>query len=134
MILTPGVLPETVSGGTAPAAPFAATPAAFAEPGTGVASTSDQARGLPVLAPPAREQPGWSARGADAFEYSSGLALVFRDRSRSAEPWLAALRGDAAGLIDPDFLLDDAGRLRDFPDAQAARSACEAELMNDQNG
>ena len=64
----------------------------------------------------------------DAQEHGRGLALVFRDRSRPGAPWLAALRGEASGLIDPDFLLDDAGRLRDFTDAAEARIACEAIL------
>jgi hypothetical protein len=72
--------------------------------------------------------PGWLSRGPDAQEKADGQALIFHDRSRGAAPWLAALRGAAASLIDPSFLLDGAQRLRDFPTEEAAREACEAAL------
>lgn len=85
----------------------------------------------PAQGPPAA---GWRASGSDAQERRDGLALVFRDRSRPSAAWLAALRGRAAGLIDPDFLLDDSGRLRDFPSDQEARAACEAILAEYQLG
>ena len=91
-----------------------------------------QAADVPVSAPlpTTPVPPDWISRGTDAQEHTRGLALVFRDISRSGAPWLAALRGAAAGLIDPDFLLDDWGRLRDFADDSEARAACEAILAD----
>jgi hypothetical protein len=71
---------------------------------------------------------GWLPRGPDALERAGGLGLVFRDRSRPGEHWLAALRGAAADAIDPAFLLDDFDRLRDFPTDAEARAACDAAL------
>ncbi len=131
----PAGLPTATATATAGApgngAPFAPPPADSMMPGTIIPS---QAAGAPVPNPVPQQTPaapppsGWIDRGADAQEHTRGLALVFRDRSRPGAPWLAALRGDAAGLIDPDFLLDDAGRLRDFADDEAARAACEATL------
>ena len=106
------------AGGSAPVA----TPAASLAPAPGMA---------PVQPSPAAN---WWASGPDAQEHLAGLALVFRDRSRPRAPWLAALRGDAAGLIDPDFLLDEAGRLRDFATDQDARAACEGLLAEYQLG
>ena len=78
--------------------------------------------------------PAWKTSGPDAQEHLGGLALVFRDRSRPAAPWLAAMRGRAAGLTDPEFLLDETGRLRDFDSDRQARSACEALLAEYQLG
>jgi len=76
----------------------------------------------------------WKTSGPDAQEHLAGLALVFCDRSRPAAPWLAALRGRAAGLTDPEFLQDETGRLRDFDSDREARSACEALLAEYQLG
>lgn len=121
----PAPAPVAVPPAPAPAAP-AWFPPGF--PTGGFASVQSPTAAMPV---PARaEAERWRACGSDAREYAGGLALVFRDRSRPAAPWLAALRGDAAGLIDPDFLLDEAGRLRDFPTEQEACSACEAALAD----
>lgn len=101
------------------------------QPATGQApGTATAQHAAPAPAPAA----GWAASGPDAQQHRNGLALVFRDRSRSTAPWLAALRGRAAGLIDPDFLLDESGRLRDFPTDQEARAACEAALTEYQLG
>jgi hypothetical protein len=72
--------------------------------------------------------PAWTARGADAQERAGGLGLVFRDRSRPGEHWLAALRGAAVAAIDPAFLLDEYDRIRDFPTDAEAREACDAAL------
>jgi len=97
-------------------------------------------RSTPALQPaavPAQAAPGiarWRPSGSDAQERLDGLALVFRDRSRPSAGWLAALRGRAAGLIDPDFLLDDSGRLRDFASDEDARAACETILAEYQLG
>ena len=127
------------------AAPASAMPAATVPPelasvpwAAGAPAGSQPAAGwfvaTPSAAPPPVQGQRWTARGPDALEHAAGLALVFRDRSRPAAPWLAALRGDAATLIDPDFLLDEAGRLRDFPDEQEARAACDAALDDYQSG
>ena len=86
-----------------------------------------------VAAQPARviEQPveaarGWIWAGPNAQQHTA--ALVFRDGSRDGKPWLAALRGRPASLVDPDFLVDQAGRIRDFATDAEARAACEAAL------
>jgi Glycosyltransferase family 92 len=78
---------------------------------------------------PAKAALGWVPCGQDALERVGGLGLVFRDRSRAGEPWLAALRGVAADAIDPAFLLDEFDRIRDFPSEAAARAACDAALI-----
>ncbi|HTW71938.1 MAG TPA: glycosyltransferase family 2 protein [Acetobacteraceae bacterium] len=72
--------------------------------------------------------PRWRPCGVDALERIGGTGLVFRDRSRPGEYWLAALRGAAAAGIDPAFLMDDFDRIREFPNADEARVACEAAL------
>ncbi len=72
--------------------------------------------------------PAWVQRGHDAQERSSGLGMVYRDRSRAGEHWLAALRGAAVAAIDPAFLLDEFDRIRDFPTDAEARAACDAAL------
>ncbi|HEY3845791.1 MAG TPA: glycosyltransferase family 2 protein [Acetobacteraceae bacterium] len=77
---------------------------------------------------PAEAAQAWVPCGQDAQERVGGLGLVFRDRSRAGEPWLAALRGVAADAIDPAFLLDEFDRIRDFPTDAAARAACDAAL------
>jgi len=77
---------------------------------------------------PVEAAPGWLARGPDAQERVGGLGLVFRDRSRAGEHWLAALRGTAVAAIDPAFLLDEFDRIRDFPTDAEAREACDAAL------
>jgi hypothetical protein len=91
----------------------------------------------PAAAPPhpattrfAAPAPGWVACGPDAQQRDDALAMIFRDRSRQGAPWLAALRGAATSLIDPQFLLDEAGRIHDFADDAAARVACEAALSD----
>ena len=72
--------------------------------------------------------PTWVARGQDAQERTGGLGLVFRDRSRAGEHWLAALRGVNVAGIDPAFLNDENERIRDFPTAAEACAACDAAL------
>lgn len=127
-VATPAAVagPAAVPVPTMPAAPPAAAPTPAAPAYSAMPVVSPE----PVLpaAVPAPPQPHWVALGPDALERSDGLAMVFRDRSRTATPWLAALRGGAVRHIDPEFLLDDAGRLRDFPNEDAARAACEAVL------
>lgn len=71
---------------------------------------------------------GWVPQGQDAQERAGGLGLIFRDRSRPGEHWLAALRGAAVAEIDPAFLLDEFDRIRDFPTEAEARAACDALL------
>jgi hypothetical protein len=83
----------------------------------------DKAASMPVDV-----APSWVRRGQDAQERTGGLGLVFRDRSRAGEHWLAALRGAAVGAIDPAFLVDEYDRIRDFPTDAAARAACDAAL------
>ncbi|HTW71160.1 MAG TPA: hypothetical protein VME47_14815, partial [Acetobacteraceae bacterium] len=82
-----------------------------------------------VAAPPV--VPRWRPFGMDAMERIGGTGLVFRDRSRPGEHWLAALRGAAAAGIDPAFLMDDFDRIRDFPNADEARVACDAALSGE---
>ena len=77
---------------------------------------------------PVAAAPVWLPRGQDAQERAGGLALVFRDRSRQGEHWLAALRGAAVAGVDPAFLLDEFDRIRDFPSEVEARIACDAAL------
>jgi hypothetical protein len=72
--------------------------------------------------------PGWNAVGPDGQVRAGGLALVFRDRSRPGEPWLAALRGAAADGIDPAFLTDEYDHIQDFASDTAARAACDTAL------
>ncbi len=62
---------------------------------------------MTIVAVPAQVAPGWIPRGQDAQERVGGTALVFRDRSRAGDHWLAALRGAAAAGIDPAFLMDE---------------------------
>lgn len=119
-------------------------PAPMQEPGPVVGSApvmqqaplpEPVAQGEPASAEPPRQPetvaataaPGWVARGEDARE-RVGFALVFRDRSRNGEYWLAALRGSTAGATDPAFLTDDFARIRDFPSEAAACGACDAAL------
>ena len=112
-----------------PANPFAAGGSApVAAPAASLAPAPSMA---PVQPSPAAN---WRASGPDAQERPDGLALVFRDRSRPRAPWHAALRSRAAGLIDPDFLLDDSGRLREFSTDAEARAGCEAVLTQYQLG
>jgi hypothetical protein len=66
--------------------------------------------------------PGWEWRGLYAQQSTS--ALVFRDMSRPQQPWLAALRGGGAASIDPDFIVDEFGRIVDFASDSDARAAC----------
>jgi len=82
-----------------------------------------------VAAPPV--VPRWRPFGMDAMERIGGTGLVFRDRSRPGEHWLAALRGAAAAGIDPAFLMDDFDRIRDFPNVDEARVACDAALAGE---
>jgi hypothetical protein len=72
----------------------------------------------------------WVPRGQDAQERAGGLGLIFRDRSRPGEHWLAALRGTAVAEIDPAFLLDEFDRIRDFPSDADARAACDEILAH----
>lgn len=78
--------------------------------------------------------PRWRPCGIDALERIGGTGLIFRDRSRPSEHWLAALRGAAAAGIDPAFLMDDFDRIREFPNADEARVACEAALTAEGRG
>lgn len=126
--------PRVDRGGVHPVAASAGPPPFGGPP---LSAPRQAAAPAPAAANPADatpRNPGWRASGSDAQERRDGLALVFRDRSRPAAGWLAALRGRAAGLIDPDFLLDDAGRLRNFASDEEARGACEAILAEYQLG
>ena len=123
-----------------PVAPSAATPVAeaapVAPPGLGPGPvTLGPVTPAPVLAePPVPAAPmpeaeiAWVAQGADAWQRADGRSLVFRDAAAGAGTWLAGLRGDAAGGIDPLFLTDPLGRIRVFPSAERARAACDATL------
>ena len=123
-----------------PVAPSAATPVAeaapVAPPGLGPGPvTLGPVTPAPVLAePPVPAAPmpeaeiAWVAQGADAWQRADGRSLVFRDAAAGAGTWLAGLRGDASGGIDPLFLTDPLGRIRVFPSAERARAACDATL------
>lgn len=117
--LLPGLGPAAIA--PAPAAAVAVAPPSAPPP-------PQPAPAALRVPPPAGPAPNWQNCGPDAQEHVAGLAMVFRDRSRPKGAWLAALRGDAARLIDPEFLLDEAGRLRDFPSDEEARAACDAAL------
>jgi hypothetical protein len=128
--------PEATSSGPAaqaPAVPAAAAPtmtASILEPATAAQGARSEPPPQPAAAviAPAEAAPGWLARGQDAQERAGGLGLVFRDRSRPGEHWLAALRGAAATAIDPAFLRDEFDRICDFPTDAQAREACDAAL------
>jgi hypothetical protein len=79
---------------------------------------------------PIKTAGSWASQGAGAWMRVGGLAMVVRDGSRPGLRWLAALRQEAAGLVDPDFLLDQAGRIKAFSSDEAAREACEMALMD----
>jgi hypothetical protein len=122
--------PDMAESRVAPEAVVSAVLAALTEKapafGGGVAGQSPPPP--PPIAVPADGASAWVARGQDAQERFGGLALVFRDRSRAGEHWLAALRGAAAAAIDPTFLMDDYDRIRDFTTDAEARQACESAL------
>lgn len=86
---------------------------------------------IDLLVPPPEpvETGGWRPEGAHVQHHPDRLAMVFCDHGRPGMPWLAALRGSAAGRIDPAFLTDPQGRIMDFATADAARFACEAVLQ-----
>jgi hypothetical protein len=119
---TAGARPELPSqrDKAAAASVSAAVPVSAATPGAATAPVA--------VATKVAVSPAWVARGQDAQERAGGLGLVFRDRSRDGEHWLAALRGTAVAAIDPAFLLDEFDRIRDFPTDTEARAACEAAL------
>ena len=126
-----GPPPESTIPGPAGPEPFApATTAAPMPVVTEAPGMRSEPPPRPVVAVsvPLEVAPAWVARGTDAQERTGGLGLVFRDRSRSGEHWLAALRGAAVGEIDPAFLLDEYDRIRDFPTDAEARAACDAAL------
>ena len=83
----------------------------------------------PHVTPPAKPVP-WEAQGPAAWRRTDGQALVFDDASGRGTSWHAALRGDAADLIDPTVLTDTRGRMRLFASADAARAACEDRLAD----
>jgi hypothetical protein len=124
----------------APVAPTSGTPAVRASVVPAAAAVTAQATMSPgarseqsprpaaAVFLPVEAAPGWLARGQDAQERVGGLGLVFRDRSRPGDHWLAALRGAAAATIDPAFLLDEFDRIHDFPTDAEAREACDAAL------
>ena len=70
----------------------------------------------------------WEQQGPRAWIHEAGLALVYLDRSLPRPAWRGALRRSAARLVDPDFIMDDFGRIHEFDTADAARIACEARL------
>jgi hypothetical protein len=81
--------------------------------------------------PPKHSEPvesNWMREGPFVWLHSTGMAMACCEHSRPGKPWNAALRGPAAGLIDPTWLTDDLGRIFDFDSAEAAREACDAEL------
>jgi hypothetical protein len=113
--------------GRHPVAPESLATAFAASPLTRAAASPDARSGQPVAAQtPA--VPAWVSRGQDAQERAGGFGLVFRDRSRPGEHWLAALRGAALTATDPAFLLDEFDRIRDFPTDAEARAACDTAL------
>ena len=120
-VAAPAPVPQSVVA----AVQAALTPYAAALHGTRPEQSPqpDKAASMPVDV-----APSWVRRGQDAQERTGGLGLVFRDRSRAGEHWLAALRGAAVGAIDPAFLMDEYDRIRDFPTDAAARAACDAAL------
>ena len=88
---------------------------------------------VPAVADTEEEAEGeWFAESDDVWLHTTGMAMVCRDVSRkggmAGGPWYAALRGEAAGLLDPTYLLDEDGRIFDFPSAREACSACDIEL------
>jgi Glycosyl transferase family 2 len=115
---------------TAASGPIAASLATQTPQAADVPGMAPDSRVTPpdAVAPAPVQAPAWVTRGQDAQERTGGLALVFRDRSRGGEHWLAALRGAAVAAIDPAFLHDDYDRIRDFPTAAEARAACDAAL------
>jgi hypothetical protein len=85
--------------------------------------------GETIGAPAVSTSAEWVLQPPDGFQRADGLALVFSDRSGHATSWMAGLRGRAAqGLLDPEFLADEAGRIYRFESSEAARNACDAEL------
>jgi hypothetical protein len=133
----PGAMPAGMSApGSTPVA--AATPGTAPSATPGTAATPDPAPSAaagtapaPATADASRPTATWLPRGQDALERNGGGALVFRDRSRAGEHWLAALRGGRVGVIDPAFLIDEFDRIKDFPSDAEARAACEAALAQD---
>ena len=83
---------------------------------------------LVSAAPLPEAEPAWTTQGGSAWRHRDGLAMVYRDNGRPGLPWVSALRGSAAGLVDPSFLTDAYGHIRVFPSDQEAMAACEAEL------
>ena len=90
------------------------------------------ALGLPEAEPgPVAEPPVPATEPASppfCATLAGGRAMVVQDTSLPEPAWLAALRGEAASLIDPDFLLDGYGRIRRFESAQDAKDASLAAL------
>lgn len=132
--LDPAASPTSGATSKSPVVPASTAPSPVAAAAKDVAAVSPGAPSGPEPQPaeavyaPVEAAPGWLARGGDAQEHAGGLGLVFRDRSRPGEHWLAALRGAAAATIDPTFLLDEFDRVRDFPTDAEAREACDAAL------
>ena len=71
----------------------------------------------------------WVAQRPSGFQHPGGLAMAFCDHGRPGKPWMAALRGvTEPGQVEPDFLLDDLGRICEFASFDEARAACEMAL------
>ena len=85
----------------------------------------------PALPAEPHDPTRWVPEGPHVLHHPARLAMVFRDHGRPGMPCVAALRGAAAQPLDPAFLLDEAGRLREFPTMEAARAACEAALTGE---
>ncbi|HVC62504.1 MAG TPA: glycosyltransferase family 2 protein [Acetobacteraceae bacterium] len=129
------VAPVTVAPVSVPESVAAAVAAAFMAHAPDSPAARPEPPPLPdvVVLAPVEGAATWLARGPDARERAGGLGLVFRDRSRPGEHWLAALRGGAAvATIDPAFLRDEFDRIRDFPTDGEARAACDSALAQTQ--
>jgi hypothetical protein len=73
--------------------------------------------------------PQWIAQPPSGFRHPGGQAVAFSQSGRPNGAWLAAVCGTgAAGQTDPQFLLDLAGRIAEFPSLAEAQAACEAVL------
>lgn len=76
----------------------------------------------PPESTPVNGAPGWTWAGPHAQQHRA--ALVFQDMSRPSAAWIAAVRGGGNAAIDPGFVLDEFGRIRDFASDAEARAAC----------
>ena len=124
---TAAAAPAHGANAAAPSPPFNASAAALPLPIAPSASVQT-APSIAAPMPQAERTPAWTPCGNEAQERGDSRAFIFRDTSRADGRWLAALRRLPNVMLDPLFLLDEFGRVRDFATDAEARSACEAEL------